>query len=177
MVKVIKMPARAIRTGTVPARCRYTYEGREVRIDCLGCPESSGAPNEICLRGIYSALEAHPEACGLLLLGDEHVWIRERGVATLRSLLAAEKAWEEFRMAILGLPCHRSISPDRVTRYLEKVRSGCTERFCQGEGRDCQECVGIQQRALEALLAHRNRARRALAADRFRIIEVPGGER
>jgi hypothetical protein len=176
MVKVIRRSVRITGREEVAHRCTYIMEGREVRFDCRGCPGSRDAPNERCLQGIRSALEVHPEACGLLLIGDEHIWIRERGVTALRSLMAAEKAWEELRETLIDLPCHRTVPPQRVMQYLERVRSGHSERFCQGEGEGCRACIALQERALKALQMDRNRARRTLATDRFRIVEVMGGE-
>ncbi|MCX6651557.1 MAG: hypothetical protein NT131_07890 [Methanomassiliicoccales archaeon] len=178
MAKVVKMPRNGAAKQALPVEmkgCAYIVEGREVYMECQGCQFSLDAPSERCMAGICSALDAHPEAIGLVLLGDEHVWIREREMETLRSLISAEKAWEGFRASIRSLPCFRPLPTEKVTRYIERVANGHADMFCLGEGRQCQECLKVQKDALGSLEGDWRRVRRTLAADRFRITEVAGG--
>jgi len=155
--------------------CRFVLEGQTVIFDCRKCSLVKDAPEERCLEGLRAALAAHPEAVDLLLQGEQDIWLRDRGLDSLRSLIAAEMAWENFRSAICSLPCFKPISMDRTSRYVEKVRAGGTDLFCKGEGRRCSECLERQREALGSLRSDRNRARRTVAMDRFRITEVMGG--
>ncbi len=178
MAKVVMMPrTNMAMTSPLPekSRCAFTLEGREIVFDCLGCPMASDAPTHNCLAGFRSALEANPEACGIVLHGEQQVWIRECGLESLRSLICAEKAWDDFRSIIRSLPCHRPLAVDRINRYLERIKEGRAELFCLGEGAICQGCEKIQQDALSSLRSNRRKARRTVAADRFRITEVLGG--
>ncbi|MCG7845123.1 MAG: hypothetical protein MIO90_06820 [Methanomassiliicoccales archaeon] len=177
MAKVMMMP----RTRTlVPNRsidrtgCTYGFEDGTITFNCQGCGTADDAPSEMCMAKFRQALEAHPDATDILLLGAQDVWLRERNVESIRSLIAAEKAWDEFRSTIRSLPCHHPLPVDRVSRYLEKCREGRMELFCNGEGANCRECLRSQEAALDSLRSDRRRARRNMAADRFRIVEVPG---
>lgn len=178
MAKVVKMPRNdAAKQAAAPVMkgCAYVVEGSELRMDCRGCRYSLDAPNEGCMPGIRSALVAHPETSDMVLLGDEHVWIKERDMETLRSLLSAERAWEDFRSIVRSLPCFRPLAAEKVTRYLERTANGHIELFCSGEGLRCQDCLKVQGNALGLLEGGCRQARRSLAADRFRITEVSGG--
>jgi hypothetical protein len=178
MAKVVMMP----RTRTVPpsrsiekSACDYKFEEGTIRFYCLGCTAADDAPAEKCLEKFREALEAHTDADNILMHGEQDVWLKEKGVESLRSLLSAERTWEEFRSSIRVLPCHRALASDRVSRYLERCREGRMELFCPGEGALCADCLRAQEGALESLRSDRRRARRNVAADRFRIVEVPGG--
>ena len=177
MAKVVKMPRNdaAKQAASVNKGCAYVVEGSELHMECRGCQCSMDAPNEGCMPGIRSALVAHPETSDMVLLGDEHVWIRERGMETLRSLLSAERSWEDFRSIVRSLPCFRPLAAEKVARYFERTANGHLELFCSGEGRRCQDCLKAQGDALGLLEGGRRQARRSLAADRFRITEVSGG--
>jgi uncharacterized protein YecT (DUF1311 family) len=177
MAKVVMMP----RTRTVPpsrsiekSACDYSFEEGTIRFDCLGCAVADDAPAERCLEKFREALEAHPEADNILLQGAQDVWLKEKGVESLRSLLSAERTWKDFRSTIRVLPCHHALASDRVSRYLERCREGRMELFCPGEGALCQYCLRVQESALDSLRSDRRRARRNVATDRFRIVEVPG---
>lgn len=178
MAKVVKMPRNDAVKQMAPSDikgCAFVREGRELRMECQGCHYALDAPNEACLPGIRSALGAHPEASDMVFLGDEHVWIREGSMETLRSLLSAERAWEDFLSIVRSLPCFRPLPAEKVTRYIERTANGHLDLFCSGEGRRCQDCLKVQESALGLLEGGRRQARRSLAADRFRITEVSGG--
>lgn len=177
MAKVVMMP----RTRTVlPSRtmkvksCSYQFEEGTLRFDCSGCSAADEAPDERCLAMFRKALEANLEANNILLQGTQDVWLREKGVGSLRSLISAELSWEDFRSTVRSLRCHNTLAPDRITKYLERCREGRLEMFCAGEGSRCNDCLRIQEGALDLLRSDRRRARRNVAADRFRIVEVPG---
>jgi len=176
MAKVVMMP----RTRTkVPSRsterkgCACVFEEGTLNFDCLDCVAADEAPTELCLGKFRQALEAYPEATNILLHGRQDIWLKEKGVESLRSLLSAERTWDEFCSTIRALPCHHALPLDRTLRYLERCREGRMEPFCSGEGAICQECLRTQERALDSLRSDRRRARRNVATDRFRIVEVP----
>ncbi|HIH76230.1 MAG TPA: hypothetical protein HA343_02800 [Methanomassiliicoccales archaeon] len=178
MAKVVMMPRRGdARPAVRPDKegCRFQLQGRMIEIDCLGCSDADDAPSERCLGAFRSALNAHREATGILMRGPQDVWVRENGVISLRTLMAAETAWEGLRGTLRSLPCPRPIPPERINRYLERVRTGSSDLFCQGEGVACASCLERQQEAIDALRSDGRKAKKTLAADRFRIIEVPGG--
>ena len=178
MAKVVMLPRTGSLERSAPAReriCRYRIEGRTVIFDCRDCPLALDAPVEGCLEGFRGAMASHPETLDMLLRGEQEVWLRERGLDSLRCLIGAEMAWENFRAAICSLPCIKNLSPDRTGRYLDRVRAGSMDLFCKGEGAQCSECLERQRQALASLSSDRNRARRTVAVDRFRITEVPGG--
>lgn len=155
--------------------CRSQLQGRMIEIDCSGCPEAGDAPSVKCLGAFRNALSAHREATGIVLHGSQDVWIRESGVASLRTLMAAETAWETLRSTLSNLPCPRPVPPERINRYLDKLRAGSSDLFCVGEGQSCDRCLERQREAVESLRSGGRKAKKTLAADRFRIIEVPGG--
>lgn len=178
MAKVVMMPRKGeLRPGTRPARegCAFHLQGRMIEFDCSGCAHADDAPSERCLGAIRNALVAHREATGMIMHGTRDIWVREGGINSLRTMLAAEMAWEGLRGTLSSLPCSRPISPDRIDRYLERVRGGSSNLFCQGEGEACASCLVRQREAMDALCSGGRKARRTLAVDRFRIIEVPGG--
>lgn len=178
MAKVVMMPRKGdVRPVALPSKegCRFQLQGRIIEIDCHGCSDADNAPSERCLGAFRSALNAHREAAGILLRGAQDVWIREKGVNSLRTLIAAETAWEGLRSSLISLPCPRPIPPERVTRYVERVRSGYSDLFCQGEGVACASCLERQKDAFDAVRSDGRKAKKTIAADRFRIIEVPGG--
>lgn len=146
-----------------------------VEIDCQGCPFIESAPSEKCFRVLRSALSEHREVLGVIMHGAQDVWIRESGVNSLRTLMAEETAWEGFREKLRSLPCPRSISQERIDHYLEKARAGSLGLFCLGNGASCERCLERQREALEVLFADIRKAKKTLAADRFRIVVVPGG--
>ncbi len=156
-------------------RCRFQLQGRMIEMDCSGCSDADDAPSERCLGAFRNALNAHQEATGILMRGAQDVWVRENGVSSLRTLMAAETAWEGLRATLISLPCPRPISHERVNRYLERVRSGSSDLFCQGEGVACVSCLERQQEAIDSMRSDGRKAKKTIAADRFRIIEVPGG--
>ncbi len=177
MAKVVLMPrkgARSVAQANVEG-CRSQLQGRMIEIDCTGCPDAGDAPSERCLGALRSALGSHREAIGIVMRGAQDVWIRENGVSSLRSLMAAELAWEGLRYVLSSLPCPRPIPQDRINRYLEKVRAGSLDLFCPGDGASCDSCLERQRAAMEALRSDGRKAKKTLAADRFRITEVPGG--
>lgn len=155
--------------------CRFHLQGRMIELDCSGCPHSSDAPSERCLDAFRVALNAHREATGIMMRGTQDVWVRENGVCSLRTLMAAESAWEGIRSILRSLPCPRPIAPERINRYLERVRTGSTDLFCQGEGIACASCLERQREAMDALRSDGRKAKKTIAADRFRIMEVSGG--
>jgi hypothetical protein len=178
MAKLVMMPRKgAARPAVRPNKegCRFQLQGRMVEIDCSGCSDVDDAPSERCLGAFRNALSAHREATGVLMRGAQDVWVRENGVNSLRTLMAAETAWEGLRNTFSCLPCPRPISPERVNRYLERVRTGSPDLFCQGEGVGCSSCLERQQEAIDGLRSDGRKAKKTIAADRFRIIEVPGG--
>ncbi|KAF5056803.1 hypothetical protein DSECCO2_363520 [anaerobic digester metagenome] len=178
MAKVVMMPRKG-EAGPVPRPnqngCRFQAQGRMIEIDCCECPVADDAPSERCLSAFRNALSAHREATGIVLHGNQDVWVRESGVKSLRSLMTAETAWEGLRRTLSFLPCSRPIPPERVDRYLDRVRKGSKDLFCNGDGTSCDMCLDKQREALEALRSDGKKAKKTLAADRFRIIEVPGG--
>ena len=155
--------------------CPFQLQGRMIELECSGCPHADEAPSERCLEAIRDSLNAHREATGIVMRGAQDVWVRESGVNSLRTLIAAETAWKGLRDILASLPCSRPISPERVNRYLDRVRAGSSDVFCSGEGTTCSSCLERQREALDALRSDGRRAKKTLAADRFRIIEVPGG--
>ncbi len=155
--------------------CRFQLQGRMIEIDCSGCTYADDAPSEKCLGAFRTALNAHREATGILMRGAQDVWVRENGVNSMRTLMAAETAWEGLRSTLRTLPCPRPISPDRINRYLERARTGPSELFCQGEGIACASCLERQQEAIDSVRSDGRKAKKTIAADRFRITEVPGG--
>ncbi len=178
MAKVIMMPRKGdARPAVRPNKegCRFQLQGRMIEIDCSGCSHAEDAPTEKCLGAFRNALNAHREATGILMHGAQDVWIRENGVNSLRTLMAAETAREGLRSTLTSLPCPRPISLERVNRYLERVRSGSSELFCQGEGIACAACLERQQEAIDSVRSDGRKAKKTIAADRFRITEVPGG--
>ncbi len=178
MAKVVMIPRKGeVRPGMGPSeeRCVFHLQGRTIEFDCSGCPHADDAPSERCLGAIRNALIAHREATGMIMHGTRDVWVREGGINSLRTMLAAEMAWEGLRDTLSSLPCTRPISPERINRYLERVRGGSSELFCQGEGTACTSCLERQREAMDALCYDGRKARRTMAVDRFRIIEVPGG--
>jgi len=54
-------------------------------------------------------------------------------------------------------------------------KDGSSDLFCLGEGGHCAPCLERQRQALESLRSDGRKAKKTLAADRFRITEVPGG--
>lgn len=178
MAKVVMMPRKGEDVPAArPSRegCRFQLQGRIVELDCSSCPDADGAPSERCLGAFRRALSAHQEATGIIMRGEQDVWVREIGVNSLRTLMAAETAWEGLRFTLISLPCSRPIPPERISRYLEKVRAGSSELFCPGEGVGCAPCRERQREALESLRSDGRKAKKTLAVDRFRITEVPGG--
>jgi hypothetical protein len=178
MAKVVMMP----RKGEVvplarPSRegCRFQLQGKIIELDCSSCPDAHDAPSERCLSAFRSALSAHPEATGIIMRGAQDVWVRENGVNSLRTLMAAESAWEGLRFTLSSLPCSRPIPPERIDRYLQKARMGSSDLFCLGEDGHCAPCLERQRQALESLRSDGRKAKKTLAVDRFRITEVPGG--
>jgi len=165
------------RPAVRPAKegCRFQLQGRTIEFDCGGCAHAEDAPGERCLGAIRNALAANFEATGMIMHGTRDVWVREGGVNFLRSLLAAEMAWEGLRTTLFALPCLRPIPPERINRYLERVRGGSSDLFCPGEGNACTLCLERQREAIAAMCSDGRKAKRTLAADRFRIIDVPGG--
>ena len=155
--------------------CEFRLQGRMIELDCSGCPHADEAPSERCLGAIRDSLNAHREATGIVMRGAQDVWVRESGVNSLRTLMAAETAWKGLREILCSLPCSRPITLERVNRYLDRIRAGSTDLFCSGEGAPCSSCLERQREALDALRSDGRRAKKTLAADRFRIIEVPGG--
>lgn len=155
--------------------CRFELVDGELLFDCQGCEAVMDAPSVRCMPSIRCALERHIDAKGMVLQGEQHVWVREKGLESLRSALKAERSWDEFRSTIRELPCFRPLPMDRVSRYLEKARDGRRELFCKGEGARCDGCLLVQERALDALRSDRRRMMRMVAADRFRITDVKGG--
>ena len=155
--------------------CEFRLQGRMIELDCSGCPHADEAPSERCLGAIRDSLNAHREATGIVMRGAQDVWVRESGVNSLRTLMAAETAWKGLRDILASLPCPRPISPERINRYLDRIRAGSSDMFCSGEGATCPSCLERQREALDALRSDGRRAKKTLAADRFRIIEVPGG--
>jgi hypothetical protein len=175
MAKVVMMP----RNGTLvkfrpieKKECACVFDEGTLRFDCMDCFAADDSPTEQCLVKFREALEAYPEATNILLLGRQDIWLREKGVESLRSLISAERTWDEFCSTIRALPCHHSLSMERTSRFLERCHEGRLELFCAGEGEPCQECVRSQEMALDTLRSGRRRARRNVAADRFRIVEV-----
>lgn len=178
MAKVILMPRKGeVRPVARPnvGGCGYQLQGRMIELDCTGCPDAGDAPSVKCLGAFRDALNAHREATGIVLKGSQDVWIRESGVASLRTLMAAEMAWEALRDTLSSLPCPRPIPSERINRYLDKVRAGSSALFCLGDGPSCDGCMERQREAVGSLRSDGRRAKKTLAADRFRIIEVPGG--
>ncbi len=178
MAKVVMMPrkgeARPVARPSVEM-CGFQPRGRIIEIDCSGCPDADDAPSERCLAVFRGALNAHREATGIVLRGTQDVWVRESGVSSLRSLMTAETAWEGLRDTLSSLPCPRPVTSERINRYLEKARSGSLDLFCSGDGASCDRCLERQREAVEALRSDGRKAKKTLAADRFRIVEVPGG--
>ncbi len=178
MAKVVMMPKRGDAwTAMRPNQqgCEFRLQGRMIELDCSGCPHADEAPSERCLGAIRDSLNAHREATGIVMRGAQDVWVRESGVNSLRTLMAAETAWKGLREILCSLPCSRPITLERVNRYLDRIRAGSTDLFCSGEGAHCSSCLERQREALDALRSDGRRAKKTLAADRFRIIEVPGG--
>jgi len=179
MAKRVLFPGREGARRTVTAAktsCPYAMRGRTAHFDCRECPSLGDAPDLRCLEGLRSALNAHPELEDAVLQGEQDVWLREKGLEALRSIMAAETAWEEFRDVISSLPCPNRIAAERISSYFSRVKGGSTDLFCRGEGDVCHVCLERQRRALQDLRSDRNRARRTLAVDRFRITEVKGGD-
>ncbi|MCG7840634.1 MAG: hypothetical protein MIO87_01860 [Methanomassiliicoccales archaeon] len=177
MAKVVMIPRTRAIESPIPSfkrNCEFVLDGKDLCFDCLGCPVSHDAPTEECLQAFRYSLEKNPGARSFLLRGENHVWLREKGLDSLRSLISVEKAWETFRITIRSLPCRRPLSTERVLRYLDKAMDGRTDLFCLGEGAVCKECLKMQEEALIHLHADRRRGRKTLAADRFRITEVLG---
>ena len=178
MAKVVMMPKGAgvpITPSVERGGCRFQVQGRDVVFDCNGCPLAADVPSEGCLPSIRAALEAHQETMGIIFRGPEDVWVRSDGLEPLRSLMAAEKAREGLRKALRSLPCPRPISAERIERFLEKAVAGTSDQFCQGRGEECLTCIERQQEAIGSMRSMSGKARKALAADRFRITEVHGG--
>jgi hypothetical protein len=178
MAKVVMMPRKGdARPAVRPNKegCGFQLQGRMIEFDCSGCSYADDAPSERCLGAFRNALNAHREATGILMRGAQDIWVRENGVNSLRTLMAAETAWEGLRSTLMSLPCPRPIPPERINRYLERVRTGSSDLFCQGEGPACASCLERQQEAVDALRSGGRKAKKTIAADRFRIIEVPGG--
>jgi hypothetical protein len=178
MAKVVMMPKKGDARPVARPNgegCVSQLQGRMIEIECSGCPDAGNAPSARCLGAFRTALNAHQEATGIVLHGSQDVWIREGGVASLRTLMAAETAWETLRSTLSSLPCPRLVPPERINRYLDKLRAGSSELFCMGDGRSCDRCLERQREAIESLRSGGRKAKKTLAADRFRIIEVPGG--
>lgn len=178
MAKVVMIPKKGEPRPVVRPNaegCKTELRGMIVEFDCSACPVADDSPSERCLAAFRNALNAHREATGIIMHGPQDVWLRENGVSSLRALMAAETAWEGLRFTLGSLPCPRPVPPERINRYLEKVRSGSSELFCSGEGASCERCLEKQREAIEAMRSGGRKARKTIAADRFRIIEVPGG--
>jgi len=179
MAKVVLIPRKGDAVGVArPAKegCAFHLQGSRIEFDCRECPYADDVPSTRCLGAFRKALLAHREATGMVMRGPCDVWIRENGVESLRALLAAEMAWEGLRSTLISLPCPRPIMAERVERYMERARCGCSDLFCSGVGDGCANCLEIQREAVEALRSGGTRARRTLAVDRFRITDVSGGK-
>jgi len=178
MAKVVMMPRKGGDGPMVRPKqegCGFQLQGRIIELDCVSCPYADDAPSERCLSAFRNALGVHREATGIIMHGTRDVWLRESGVSSLRTLMAAEAAREGLRLTLGSLPCPRPIPPERIDRYLEKQLNGPFDLFCQGEGAGCSMCIKAQREAIESFRSDGRKARKTLAADRFRITEVPGG--
>jgi len=178
MAKVVMMPRKGdARPAVRPSveQCRFQLQGKMIEIDCTGCPDADDAPSAKCLGAFREALNAHRDAVGIVMRGPQDVWIRESGVTSLRTLMNAETAWETLRDTLSSLPCPRPVVPERINRYLDRVRAGSSDLFCLGDGATCDRCLERQREAVESLRSGGRKAKKTLAADRFRIVEVPGG--
>ncbi|MDD1772066.1 MAG: hypothetical protein LUQ09_04015 [Methanomassiliicoccales archaeon] len=178
MAKVVMVPKKStteLPRSPVTSRCSFEHEEGSLIFNCQGCDAAMDAPVAKCIPGIRCALETHLEAKNVVLQGEQHIWIRENGLESMRSLISSERSWEEFRSIIRSLPCFRPLPMDRVSRYLERARDGRMELFCKGDGTRCDECLRMQELALDSLSSDRRRLRRTMATDRFRITDVKGG--
>jgi hypothetical protein len=178
MAKVVMVPKKSTAEPSRPRitnQCSFEYEDGSLIFNCQGCDAAMDAPVARCMPAVRCALEMHIEAKNMVLQGEQHIWIREKGLESMRSLINSERSWEDFRSIIRSLPCFRPLPMDRVSRYLERARDGRMELFCKGDGSKCDECVRMQELALDALGSDRRRARRTMATDRFHITDVKGG--
>lgn len=178
MAKAVLVPRLSEDGNPVPrARdgCAYRLHGRTIILECSKCQIVDDPPSEVCLGVLRSALNAYRDASEIMMVGPHDVWIRENGVSALRSFMAAEMAREELRSTLMTLHCPDRIAPERVARYLDRVSEGASDLFCSGQDRVCVQCRERQRQALDAFRYNIKKAKKAMAANRFRIMDVPGG--